>query len=128
MHWTERSRNIARGARYIWILRGAVALVALGLVAALAFAYLFTTFMPWDDEGYFLQAYRDFLSGRVLYDQVFSIYGPLTFFSAALLARFDVANVTHDAFRWILLPVWIVIAALMGGLVWRWTRRFIPSV
>jgi hypothetical protein len=128
MHWTEPSHNAALGARYIWILRGAVALIALGLVAALAFAYLFTTFMPWDDEGYFLQAYRDFLSGRILYDEVFSIYGPLTFFSAALFARFDVANVTHDTFRWILLPFWIAIAALMGGLVWRWTHRFTPSL
>ena len=128
MHWTEPSLNASPGARYIWILRGAVALVALGLVAALAFAYLFTTFMPWDDEGYFLQATRDFLSGRILYDQVFSIYGPLTFFSAALFARFDVANVTHDSFRWILLPFWIAIAALMGGLVWRWTHRFTPSL
>ena len=128
MNWRERIGNGVLGARYVWIWQGAIALVAIGLVAAFAFAHLFTTFVPWDDEGYFLQAYRDFLSGRVLYDQVFSIYGPLTFFSAALLARFDVANVTHDAFRWILLPVWIVIAALTGGLVWRWTRRFIPSV
>ena len=128
MQWIEPSHNTAPGPRYIWILRGAVALVAVGLVATLAFAYLFTTFMPWDDEGYFLQAYRDFLSGRILYDEVFSIYGPLTFFSAALFARFDVANVTHDTFRWILLPIWIAIAALMGGLVWRWTHRFTPSL
>ena len=120
--------NAARGSRLVWIWRGTVALVAIGLVAALAFGYLFTTFIPWDDEGYFLQAYRDYLSGRVLYDQVFAIYGPFTFFSAALLARFDVANVTHDGFRWILLPAWVAIAALMGGIVWRWTHRFTPSI
>jgi hypothetical protein len=68
MHWIEPSHKAAPGPRYIWIFRGAFALVALGLVGTLAFAYLFTTFMPWDDEGYFLQAYRDFLSGRILYD------------------------------------------------------------
>lgn len=124
MHWRERNL----GARYVWIWRGAVALVAIGIVGVFAFANLFTTFVVWDDEGYFLQAYRDFLSGRVLYDQVFAIYGPLTFFSAALVARFNPANVTHDTFRWILLPVWVATAALMGGLVWRWTRRFTPSI
>jgi hypothetical protein len=124
MHSTKRSL----GARNVCICRVAVALVAVAIVAVLAFAHLFTTFLPWDDEGYFLQAYRDFLSGRVLYDQVFAIYGPLTFFTAALLARFDAGNVTHDTLRWILLPVWVAIAVLMGGLVWRWTRRFMPSV
>jgi hypothetical protein len=118
----------ALNARYFRIGRGAVALVAVGIVAAFAFANLFTTFILWDDEGYFLKAYRDFLSGRVLYDQVFAIYGPFTFWTAALIARFDAANVTHDTFRWVLLPVWIAVAALMGGLVWRWTHRFIPSV
>ena len=124
MNWRERSLS----ARYVRIWRGAVALVAAGTVGVFAFANLFTTFALWDDEGYFLQAYRDFLSGRVLYDQVFAIYGPLTFFSAALVARINPANVTHDTFRWILLPVWIAIAALLGGLVWRWTRRFTPAI
>ena len=128
MPWKERSGNSTLRDRYVWIWRCAVALVAIGTVAAFAFAHLFTTFMPWDDEGYFLLSYRDFLSGQILYDHVFAIYGPLTFFTAALFARFDVANVSHDAFRWILLPVWVAIAALMGGLVLRWTRSFIPSV
>ncbi|HEX4378972.1 MAG TPA: hypothetical protein VH022_02980, partial [Candidatus Acidoferrum sp.] len=48
------------------------ALVATALLSLLAFAYLFTTFVPWDDEGYFLIAFRDYLSGRKLYDQVFA--------------------------------------------------------
>lgn len=107
-----------------WIWQGIVALVAVGLVATFAFAHIFTTFVQWDDEGYFLQAYRDSLSGHVPYDQVFSIYGPFTFWSAALVARFDAVNVTHDNFRWVWLTVWIVIASLMAGVVWRWTGRF----
>ena len=124
MHWKERSLS----ARYVRIWRGAVSVAAIGIVGVFAFANLFTTFVVWDDEGYFLQAYRDFLSGRVLYDQVFAIYGPLTFFTAALVARFNPTNVTHDTFRWILLPIWVAIAALLGGLVWRWTRRFTPAI
>ena len=98
-------------------------LTATGLLSVLSFAYLFTTFVPWDDEGYFLIAFRDFLSGRILYDQVFSIYGPFTFWTAAAAARFAPGNVTHDAFRWLLLPVWIAIAAIMAATVWRWTGR-----
>ena len=124
LHWNERGSNAELSRRYSWIWQGIVALVAVGLVATFAFAHIFTTFAPWDDEGYFLQTCRDFLSGHVPYDQVSSIYGPFTFFSAALLARFDAVNVTHDNFRWAMLPVWIVIASLMAGVVWRWTGRF----
>jgi hypothetical protein len=108
--------------------RWTIVLIATGLMTVLAFGRLFTTFAPYDDEGYFLIAYRDFLSGRTLYDQVFAPYGPFAFFSAGLLARFDAANITHDAFRWIILPVWVAIAALLGGVVWRWTGRFAVSL
>ena len=51
-----------------------VAIAASGMVAVLAFGQLFTTFFPWDDEGYFFHLYRHFLSGGVLYHQLTSIY------------------------------------------------------
>jgi hypothetical protein len=108
--------------------RGPIALIAAGLVAVFAFGRLFTTFEPWDDEGYFLIAYHDFLSGHILYNQVFAPYGPLTFFSAGLLARFNPANVNHDALRFITLPAWVAIAALLAGAVRRWTGRFAVSL
>src|SRR5262249_40731919 len=44
------------------------------------------------------------------------------------LARFDAVNVTHDNFRWALLPVWIVIAFLFAGVVWCWTGRYSPAL
>jgi hypothetical protein len=97
-------------------------------MATFAFAVAFTTFLGFDDEGYFLQAYRQFLSGHILYDQVFAFYGPFTFYGGGLLARFDAVNVTHDNFRWALLPVWIVIALLFAGVVWRWTGRYSPAL
>src|SRR5215467_6750650 len=126
--WNEPTTNSAVRLRYKWIWQAIVSLAAVGLMATFAFAYAFTTFPPWDDEGYFLQAYRQFLSGHVLYDQVFSFYGPFSFYCAALLARFNAANVTHDNFRWALLPVWIVIASLFARVVWRWTGRYYPGL
>lgn len=112
--------------RYLW--RGVGALASVWLVTTFAFAYVFTTFVPWDDEGYFLQAYRDFLRGQVPYNQIFAFYGPFTFYSGALTARFRVVNVTHDNFRWALLALWIVIASLIAGVVWRWTHQFSSTV
>lgn len=127
-HWNEQISKPALRHRYKWIWQGVVAAVALGLVALFIFSTIFTTFRAYDDEGYFLQTYHEFLSGRVPYDQVYSVYGPFTFCSAALIARFNAVNVTHDMFRWALLPVWIAIASLIAGVVWRWTGRFSTTV
>jgi hypothetical protein len=109
------------------IAKFALGLAAAGVLCVYAFAFTFTTFGPFDDDGYFLQTYRDFLSGRTAYDQVFSFYGPFTFYGGALIARFHANNVTHDTFRWAYLVLWIIIALLMAGIVWRWTGRFTPS-
>src|SRR6516165_12698691 len=105
-----------------------VAVAATGIVAALAFGQLFTTFVSWDDEGHFLQFDRHFLSGSVLYDQLITIYGPLTFFFGALIARFQPASVTHDVFRWATLPLWVLIAFLLAAVVWWWTGKSGPSL
>jgi hypothetical protein len=94
----------------------------------LAFGQLFTTFVPWDDEGYFLQLYRQFLSGGILYDQLISIYGPLTFFFGAVVAGFQPDSVTHDVFRWATLPLWVLIAFLLAAVVWWWTGKSGPSL
>jgi hypothetical protein len=117
---------LRRRCKYVW--RGIVGLASVWLVGTFAFAHIFTTFVPWDDEGSFLQAYRDFLAGQVPYDQIFSFYGPFTFYSGALIARFNAVNVTHDNFRWALLAVWIVIASVIAGVVWRWTHQFSSTV
>ena len=127
-HWKALISNSALPLRYLWVLRSIILLFAVGLVALFAFAHLFTTFVGWDDEGYFLQAYREVLLGRIPYDQVFAYYGPVSFFGAALVARFDQANVTHDYFRWALLPAWLLIASILAGVVWRWTGRFAVAV
>jgi hypothetical protein len=106
----------------------AIAAAAAGIVAALAFGQLFTTFAAFDDEGYFFQLYRHFLSGRVLYDQLISIYGPMAFFCGALVARFHPDSVTHDVFRWATLPLWVLIAFLLAAVVWSWTGKTSPSL
>ncbi len=120
------SAMLRRRFNHIW--QGVVTLGSLGMVGTFAFAHIFTTFARWDDDGYFLQAFHDFLSGHKLYDQVFSFYGPFTFMSAALIARFNPVNVNEDTFRWATLIVWILSALLFAGAVWRWTHRFSVSV
>src|SRR5215469_6337366 len=75
------------------IVQSAIAVVAVGVLSLYAFAFVFTIFGAFDDDGYFLQAFRDFLSGRPAYDQVFAFYGPFTFYGGALMARFNAIHV-----------------------------------
>jgi hypothetical protein len=126
--WHERISDFVLCRRYNWVWQGLIVALAVGLVAIFAFSHLFTTFEWWDDEGYFFQIYREFLSGRIPYDQVLSPYGPVTFFGAALVAGFDAANVTHDYFRWAVFFGWMLIVFLIAGVVWRWTGRFTVAV
>ena len=104
-----------------WVPRYLVAAIALCLIGVFAFGSLFTTFAFYDDEGYFLLAYRDFLMGRPPYDAIYSPYGPYTFLTAGLFTAFDPGNVTPDGFRWITLPVWVAIPIVFAGVVWRLT-------
>ena len=92
----KRVASLMGWSRYKLVWQVIIALLALGLVAIFAFLCLFTTFVPWDDEGYFLLSYRDVLSGRIPYDQVYSFYGPFTYLAAGLITGFDPTNVTHD--------------------------------
>ena len=124
----ERFCSAELGRRFNYTWRGVVALASLCVVGIFAFAHIFTTFVPWDDDGYFLQAFHDFLSGHKLYDQVFAFYGPFTFMSAALIARFNPVNVNEDTFRWALWFVWILTALVIAGAVWRWTEQFSVTV
>src|SRR5215471_15449635 len=121
----SRTLSMSRRPRaWSWV----IAVAASGMVAVLAFGMLFTTFVEWDDEGYYFQLYRHFLSGRVLYDQLISIYGPMTFFCGAVVARFHPGSVTHDVFRWATLPFWLLIAFLLAAVVWWWTGKSGPSL
>jgi hypothetical protein len=45
----------------------------------LAYYALFSSFLAHDDEGYMLLSVRFLLEDEVLYDQVFTPYGPVYF-------------------------------------------------
>jgi len=110
------------------LLRWPFAAAAFCLIALFAFGSLFTTFMPWDDEGYFLLSYRDYLNGVTPYDSIYSFYGPYTFLAAGLFTAFDVSNVSHDGLRWITLAVWLGIAVLFSAAAFGRTADFIAAI
>jgi hypothetical protein len=61
-----------------WAFALGVGVVAL-LAAPLVFHAFYTTFQEYDDEGYLLISLRDYARGGILYDEVYSQYGPAHF-------------------------------------------------
>jgi hypothetical protein len=97
-------------------------------VALIAFGCLFTTFVPWDDEGYFLLSYRAYLAGKIPYDAIYSLYGPYTFIATGLLTAFDVSHVGHDGLRWIEFALLLTISGLFAIAVFRYTADFSVAI
>ncbi len=100
--------------------------VAIGVLAAVLVVaghwLLFSTFQPYDDEGYVLYSLHNYGEHGGLYDQVFSQYGPAFFaFSDALSGLFGFAW-TNASGRLLTLAYWLATAGCVAALVWRATR------
>src|SRR5689334_12876044 len=96
----------------------------------LATAYLLinTTFMFYDDEGYLLLTYRNFIEGGRLYDQIFSQYGPWPYLYHQLVTTVLHLPVTHMLGRSLTALHWVLCAMCAGAAVAVSTRRTVAAV
>jgi len=101
-----------------WI---AVVLVAAALTAA-GYWLLFSTFQPYDDEGYVLYSLKNYGEQGHLYDIVFSQYGPFFFAYNDALHRMLGFEWTNTSGRMLTLVYWLLTAGFSAALVWRATR------
>src|SRR5215831_2382279 len=101
-----------------------IAAIVLIAVIAGAYAYLFlpTRFRWADDEGFMLTTLQEYLSGRPLYDGMYTEYGP--FFYLLIGGLFSVTRwtVTHDAGRLITLACWLATSGVWAYNAWLWRR------
>jgi hypothetical protein len=97
--------------------------VALFTVSA-AFGYfdLYSTFEPYDDEGYMLQAVKHFVAGSRLYDEVRTSYGPVYFLYEWMVHVPLGLPLTNDAVRINSLVFWMATAFLCALAVGAITR------
>ena len=63
------------------------------------FFSMFSRFAIYDDEGCLLITLKYVHEGRALYDEVFSVYGPFSFFFKSFLLRVLGLRVGHDIGR-----------------------------
>lgn len=75
---------------------------------------VFTLFPPYDDEGYLMMTVKQFLAGRILYDEIYTQYGAVYYFYKWLLYFPLNIPVTHNITRLTTLAVWVLTALLCG--------------
>jgi hypothetical protein len=81
--------------------------VAFLLTALAAFGVLFTTWAPYDDEGYILWTLIHHAQGHILYEEIYTQYGPAFYLlDSGFRAVFPIAYST-DGQRWQTLLFWL---------------------
>lgn len=81
--------------------------VAFLLIAFAAFGVLFTTWAPYDDEGYILWTLIHHAQGHTLYEEIYTQYGPAFYLlDSGFRAVFPIAYST-DGQRWQTLLFWL---------------------
>jgi hypothetical protein len=88
-----------------------------------AYALINTTFMLYDDEGYVLLTYRNFINGGRLYDDIFSQYGPWPYAYHLVIDRLSPWPLTHSVGRALTAIHWTLTALLVGAVTVRLTRQ-----
>lgn len=94
---------------------------ATALLAICAARLMFGIFMFYDDEGYVLLSYRNFVEQGGLYREVFSQYGPFPFVFHWLL-QLSGYPLTHAGGRILALGIWVLAALMLAVLAGRATR------
>lgn len=89
---------------------------------ASGFFFAFSIFAPYDDEGYLMITVKQFVDGGVLYDQIYTQYGPAYYFYKFLLSGILGLPITHDVTRLVTLVVSTTTAGVIGVVVYRLTR------
>src|SRR5262249_16063728 len=107
--------------------------IAIGLAATLlllarvGYWRMFSIFHFYDDEGCILITVRSFIDGHALYDDVFSMYGPLPVLLKWVLFTATGQPVGHDAGRLLSLASWLATSALAGAIALRLTGSLVAG-
>jgi len=83
---------------------------------------IFSVFADYDDEGYVMISARDFIRGHVLYQEIYTQYGPAFYVWKWLVHTITQAPVSHDATRLTSLFTWLAATLLCSLFVYRATR------
>jgi len=106
----------------------ALLLAATAACSIYGFTTMMTRLVLYDDEGSLLIAVKYFNDGHLLYDQVYSMYGPFSFLMKRGICSLLKWPIDHDLGRMICLTYWLATAAACAGAVYRMTRSVAAAV
>lgn len=115
----SKSPDRAQRAHAVWW--SGILLVAAGISVAFVYFKIFSLFQGYDDEGFVLVSLKSFLSGKPLYDEVYSSFQPGFYVFNWLVFAGSGARVSHDNIRLLTLFLWIAAAGLNGIITHRLT-------
>lgn len=101
---------------------GWTVLVGLTLFLSIEYVWLYATSrdIAWD-EGYLMITMRGFIDGHILYDEVFTQYGPTYYLLRAPIFTLFGLSLDHDSTRLLGMATWMAAAILLAIGVWRST-------
>jgi hypothetical protein len=109
---------------FIWL--GLTSLAGWALFTG--YTLIFSRYGLHDDEGYLMMTVKNFLSGDVLYDEVYTQYGPAYYTLQWIFHSLTSLSVTHDVTRLTTLVVWTSTSMVSAFLVRRLTYSDTASV
>lgn len=113
-------RQPSSQSRVPWFIAMAV-VAALGTL--LGIVQVFGTFMGYDDEGYMMAVVGRMLSGKVLYKEVPTVYGPFYFLFKHVLHAVLGIPLTNNATRVVSLISTVCVSGLLSWTTFRLTRN-----
>ncbi|HEX8289449.1 MAG TPA: hypothetical protein VF556_15810 [Pyrinomonadaceae bacterium] len=88
---------------------------------------VFSVFAPYDDEGYLMMTVKQFTGGHILYDEVYTQYGPAYYIYKWIPHFLLNIPVTHDVTRINTLLIWVLTALIAGFFAYRLTHSTISG-
>jgi hypothetical protein len=98
------------------------------LAGRLAYAWLFSIYEGYDDEGYLAISLVSYFKGRPLYSSTFTQYGPLYYLFSKAIYGICHAAVTTDSVRFTTWGHWLVSSVLCGLAVRRLTKSYLWAI
>lgn len=116
-------KSSGRGLRPAWPALASALALALFLATLLATGawMLFSNFAPYDDEGYVLISARNYFTDGLLYESIYSQYGPAFYVMTDAFQHMLGGPVDNTSARQLTLGFWLGTALSCAALVWRQT-------
>ncbi len=99
-------------------LKFSLVVAALVVTGLTVYYHIFSEFSWWDDEGYLMATVQAFLRGHLLYDQIYTLYGPFYYLVEWIFYAVTRRAVSHDCVRLIAMILWPLSAAIFA-----WSAR-----